>query len=100
MNRPSEKALKVGEELLDHVAYGLTRNDTIKELAEMVDESNADLLAAINALLADAQRNGGVPAAFHVANLRSVLAGYDPLPPLPDSQGELSGLGPAQPRLL
>jgi len=101
MKRPSEKALSLAEELFDHVAYGLTRRDAIQELAEMVDESNGDLLEVAHAVLEDAQRNGGVPAAFHVAQLRRVFLDYEPIPWPPDAQGEFAGIGaPDQPRLL
>ena len=101
MKRPSDKALILGEELFDHVSYGLTRNDAIRELAEMVDESNGDLLEAISAVLQDAQRNSGLPAAFYISRLQQVFADYEPIPWPPDSQDELAGMGaPAQPRLL
>ena len=101
MQRPSEKALRLGEEIFDYVAHGLTRSDAIQELAEMVDESNRDLLQAVSAVLQDAQRNGRLPAAFLVAHLRQVFADYEPIPRLSDAQGELTGLvPPAQPRLL
>ena len=100
MRRLSRKAQKLGEELLDYIAYGLTRNDAVKELAEMVDESNSDLLEAVSAVLQDAQRNGGVPAAFHVAHLQRVFWDYEPIPRSSDLQNELVGVGtPAQPRL-
>jgi len=101
MKRPSEKALSLGEEIFDYVSYGLTRSDAIQELAEMADESNGDLLEAVSAVLRDAQLNGGVPTAFHVAHLQRVFPNYEPIPWPPDSQGELAGIGtPAQPRLL
>ena len=101
MKRPSEKALSLGEEIFDYVAYGLSRSDAIQELAEMVDESNAELLEAVNTVLQDAQCNGGVPAAFHVAHLQRVFPSYEPILWPPDSQGELIGIGAtAQPRLL
>lgn len=101
MNRSSEKALILGEEIFDYVAYGLTRSDAIQELAEMVDESNGELLEAVSAVLQDAQRHEGVPTAFHVAHLQRVFSDYEPSPWPPDSQGELTGIGAtAQPRLL
>jgi hypothetical protein len=100
MKRPSEKALSLGERIFDHVAYGLTRSDAIQELAEMADESNGELLEAVSAVLEDARRNGGVPAAFHVAHLQRVFSYYEPIPWPPDAQGELAGIGTsAQPRL-
>ncbi len=101
MQRLSKKALRIGEELLDYVSYGLTRNDAIKELAEMVDESNRDLVEAVSAVLRDAQRNGGVPATFQVAHLQRVFADYEPTHRASDLQRELAGLNvPAQEHLL
>ena len=101
MKQPSEKALSLAEEIFDHVTYGMTRSDVLQELAEMVDESNGNLLESVSAVLEDARRNGGVPAAFHLAQLRRVFSDYEPTPWPPDSQGELTGIGaPAQPRLL
>lgn len=101
MKQPSEKALSLAEEIFDHVAYGLTRRGAIHELAEMVDESNGDLLEAVSAVLQDAHCNGGLPAAFHLSRLQQVFSDYEPIPWPPDSQAELAGIGtPAQPRLL
>ncbi len=94
MNRPSEKALRLGEELFDHVPYGLTQVNAIQELAEMVDESNRELLEAVHAVLHEAQRNNGVPAAFHVAHLRRVFSDYEPITWSSDAQGELVGFTP------
>lgn len=93
MNRPSEKALRLGEELFDYVPYGLTRFNAVQELAEMVDEANQDLLEVVRAVLQDAQRNSGVPAAFHVAHLQRVFAEYDPVVWSSEAQGELTGIG-------
>jgi hypothetical protein len=95
MNRPSEKALRLGEELFDYVPHGLTRFNAVHELAEMVDEANRDLLDAVRAVLQDAQRNGGVPAASYIANLRRVFFEYEPITWPSDSQGERAGIGPA-----
>jgi hypothetical protein len=101
MRQPSEKSLSLGEELFQYVSYGLTRSDAIRELAEMVDESNGSLLEVVSELLQDAQRNHGVPAAFYVARLQRIFLEYQPVPWPPDSQGELAGIGAtAQPRLL
>ena len=94
MNRPSENALKLGEELFDYVPYGLTRVNAIQELAELADESNRELLEAVRAVLLDAQRNSGTPAAFHVAHLRRVFSDYEPIAWPLDSQGELVGFAP------
>lgn len=93
MNRPSEKALTLGEELFDYVPYGLTRFNAVQELAEMVDEANQDLLEAVRAVLLDAQRAGGLPAAFHVTHLQRVFAEYEPVIWSFEAQGELAGIG-------
>jgi hypothetical protein len=93
MNRPSEKALRLGEELFEYVPYGLTRSNAIQELAEMADEANQDLREAVRAVLQDAQRNGGVPTAFHVAHLQRVFSDYEPLGWSSVAQGELAGIG-------
>jgi len=93
MKRPSEKALKLGEELFDYVAYGLQHTDAMHELAELVDESNRDLLAAVRAVLHDAQRHAGVPAAYHVAHLERVMSDYEPITSSSATQRELTGMG-------
>jgi hypothetical protein len=93
MNRTSEKALRLGEELFDYVPYGLTRANAVQELAEMADEANQDLLEAVRAVLEDAQRHGGVPAASYVAHLQRVFSDYDPIVWPSDSQGKLTGIG-------
>lgn len=97
MNRPSEKALRLGEELFAYVPYGLTPGNAIQELAEMVDESNCALLEAVRVVLEDAELNGGVPAAFSVTQLQRAFADYEPLVWPSSAQGELAGIGaPAQ----
>jgi hypothetical protein len=93
MNRPSALTLRLGELLFDYVPYGLTQVSAIQELAEMVDKANRALLAAISAVLQDAQRNGGVPTAFSVAQLRQGFADYEPIVWSSDFPGELAGIG-------
>lgn len=100
MKRPSEKALRLGEELFAYVPYGLTPVNAIQEMAEMVDESNRALLEAVRAVLEDAERNGDGPAAISVAQLREVFADYEPIVWSSSAQGELAGLGPPAQRLL
>ena len=99
MKRPSEQALRLGEELFDYVPYGLTRFNAVQELAEMADEANQDLREAVRAVLQDAQRNGGVPAAFHVAHLERVFSDYEPIAWSSSAQGELAGIGRPAPAL-
>ncbi len=100
MQRPSKKAILLGEELCDYVTYGLTRNNVIEELAEMSDESNREILEAVRSVLQDAQRNGGFTN-VHIAHLQRVFLDYEPFPRLSDSQGELAGMdAPTHPRLL
>jgi hypothetical protein len=93
MNRPSEKALRLGEELFDYVSYGLTRFSAVQELAEIADEANHDLREAVRAVLHDAQRNGGVPTALQVAHLQRVFSEYDPIVWSAEAQGERTGIG-------
>ncbi len=61
MRQPSKKALIVAEEILDHVNYGLTRPDIIREWAEVIDENNLSLLEAANDLIDSAETNNGIP---------------------------------------
>ena len=79
MKRPSERALDLAEEILDHVRYGLTRADALYELAEMIDENNHELLCAAGSALRDAERNGGLPGADALTQLRVALRDYQPL---------------------
>lgn len=92
MKRPSEKALQLGEELFNYVPYGLTRANAILEMAEAADESNRGLVDAVRAMLQDAQRHGGVPAAFHLAHLQRVFSDYEPIAWPSAAQGELAGM--------
>ena len=80
MKRPSERALELADEILDHVRYGLTRADALHELADMIDESNGELLRAARAVAGDITRNGRPPDREAVARLREVLHDYQPWP--------------------
>ena len=80
MRQPSKKSLVVAEEILDHVNYGLTRSDVIREWAEIIDENNLGLLEAINDLLDNAEMNNGTPDARYLRKLRAVLADHHSLP--------------------
>ena len=80
MRQPSKKALVVAEEILDHVNYGLTRPDIIREWAEVIDENNLNLLEAVNDLIDSADTNNGVPDQRYIRKLRAVLAEYQPRP--------------------
>jgi hypothetical protein len=80
MKRPSERALDLADEILDHVRHGLTRADALYELAIMVDETNAELLQAARAVVETAGRNGSAPDAEAMARLREVLREYQPWP--------------------
>jgi hypothetical protein len=79
MKRPSEYALGLAEEMLDHVRYGLTRADALYELAAAIDEHNDELLSAIGAALRDAERHGGVAGPETVSQLRDAAREYQPL---------------------
>lgn len=80
MRQPSKKSLVVAEEILDHVNYGLTRSDVIREWAEIIDENNLSLLEAINDLLDNAEMNNGTPDARYLRKLRAVLADHHSQP--------------------
>ena len=80
MRQPSKKSLIVAEEILDHVNYGLTRSDVIREWAEVIDENNLDLLEAINDLLDNAEMNHGTPDARYLRKLRALLADHQSQP--------------------
>ncbi len=93
MNRPSEKALRLGEELFDYVPNGLTRFKAVQELAEMADEANQDLREAVRAVLQDARRNGGGAHGCSRRPLAAGLSDYEPLGWSSEAQGELAGIG-------
>ena len=80
MRQPSKKSLAVAEELLDHVNYGLTRPDIIREWAEVVDEHRRPLLEALCDLVDSADMNAGVPDPRYVRRLRALLEDYRPQP--------------------
>jgi hypothetical protein len=78
MREPSKKSLAVAEELLDHVNYGLTRPDIIREWAEVMDEHRRPLLEALCDLMDSADMNAGVPDPRYVQRLRALIADYRP----------------------
>jgi hypothetical protein len=80
MRQPSNNSLNVAEELLDHVNYGLTRLDIIREWAEVMDEHNRPLMEAAADLLDSADMNNGVPDPRYLQRLRVLLADYRPQP--------------------
>ncbi len=80
MRQPSKKSLAVAEELLDHVNYGLTRPDIIREWAEVMDEHRRPLLEALCDLMDSAEMNAGVPDPRYVQRLRALIADYRPQP--------------------
>src|SRR5881397_1082059 len=73
MRQPSKKSLVAAEEILDHVNYGLTRPDIIREWAEVIDENNLPLLEAANDLIDSADTNNGIADARYVQKLRAAL---------------------------
>jgi hypothetical protein len=83
MRQPSKISLAVAEELLDHVNYGLTRPDIIREWAEVMDEHRRPLVEALCDLVDSADMNSGVPDARYVQRLRALLADYQPRPDQP-----------------
>jgi hypothetical protein len=89
MNRPSEKALSIAEDLLDYVHPGMSRVAAAQEIATFIDEMNADLIGTVNALLEEAERSGPGPHAVLLAHLREVVADYRPWQRDSDGQHEL-----------
>jgi hypothetical protein len=88
MTRPSEKALSLAEDILDSTTRGLTREDAINELAEMIDEMNGDLLEAAAASVECAALTCHVPSAPCLAQLKRVVTGYQPMRLGSDGQTE------------
>lgn len=78
MRQPSKKSLAVAEEILDHVNYGLSRPDIVREWAEVIDENNLTLLEAVSDLIDSAETNHGVPDARYVHKLQMILSEYQP----------------------
>jgi len=91
MNRPSEKALSIAEDLLDYVHPGMTRAAALHEVASMVDDTNSELLEAVNALVAEVEQSGQGSHTVLLNHLRHVLVDYQPWEAEPDSQHELFG---------
>lgn len=81
--------MALAEEVLDHVRYGLTRADALQELAGMIDEHNADLLQAANAVINDAARHHGLVDAHYLSQLKQALADHQPIPAEPAAQCDL-----------
>ena len=98
MRQPSNNSLNVAEELLDHVNYGLTRLDIIREWAEVIDEENRPLMEAAADLLDSADMNNGLPDPRYLQRLRVLLTDYRPQSeqPLRRSQSDV----PPQPKSL
>lgn len=87
MRQPSRKSLELAEEILEHVNYGLSRGDIVREWAEVIDEKNLPLLEAASDLIDSAETNEGAPEGRYVRKLQEVLAEYqaqsEPAPRLP-----------------
>ena len=92
MRQPSKISLNVAEELLDHVNYGLTRPDIIREWAEVMDEHRRPLLEALSDLIDSADMNDGVPDQRYVQRLRALLADFQPQPEQLPSRGQAKRL--------
>jgi len=78
MSRPSEKALGIAEELLDYVHPGMNRAAAIEEIATIVDDMNADLLAVVTALVAESRKTSSGQHAVLINYLREISANYKP----------------------
>lgn len=93
MIRPSERAINIAEELLDYVHPGMPRAAALNEVAEMVDEMNAELLTAVNALLAEVEQTGPDSHAAQLNRIRHLMTGYQPWRVEPATQHELFAAG-------
>jgi hypothetical protein len=71
-------SLAMAGEILDHVNYGLSRPDIIREWAEVIDEHGVPLLEAVCDLIDSADTNQGVPDTRYIEKLRAILAEYQP----------------------
>jgi hypothetical protein len=80
MRQPSEHSQKLAEEILDHVNYGLSESDKIREWAEVIDEHNRPLLEALSDLIDSADINRGIPDQRYIQKLRALLEQYQPRP--------------------
>jgi len=89
MKLPSSKAADLAEAVMDHVGHHLTRADSLRELAEMIDENNCELVEAAAELLADSDRRRGLPAPHCLSRLRQALLDYRPLRLGADDQTDL-----------
>jgi len=67
----------------------MTRAAALHEVAQMVDEMNAELLAATSALLDEIERTNPESHAVLTAHLQHLLADYTPWRAEPDRQHEL-----------
>ncbi len=87
MNRPSDKALALAEELIDYAHPHMGRSAATSEMAGMVDACNADLLAAVRQLVQESARFGPAACGAAIQALERVAADYEPSPG-PDGQHE------------
>jgi hypothetical protein len=89
MSRPSEKAASIAEELVDYVHPGMNRAAAIREIAAMIDATNAELLEVVSAILNEAKTNGPGPHAVLLNHLREISVNYRPLQSDLDDQHQL-----------
>jgi len=89
MIRPSEKSLGIAEELVDYVHPGMSRAAAIQEVAQMLDETNSELVEAVNALVNDASASDPRSQAILLEHLKGVLAQYQPWRVKSERQHEL-----------
>lgn len=76
MNKPSEKALSIAEDLLDYAHPGMPRGAAVHEIAGIMDEMNEELLDAVSTLLSAADRSGPGRHALLLNQLRQVMLTY------------------------
>lgn len=78
-SKPSGTALRVAEELIDHISYGLTRREQIREIGCIVDEAYSDLVRCAAQVVEQAERGGSRSEA--IAELRGALNAHLPEQP-------------------
>jgi len=61
----------------------------IHEMAEIIDESNRDLVEAVSALLLDAERHDDKPASWYLNRVKRAFLGHEPTHESLNGQSEL-----------
>lgn len=89
MKEPSDKAFVLAESFLEYSGRGLTRSDMLRELAELVDENNTELLEAIHEMLYQVEHGTANIRPDCLSRLHRTLTEYLPVRTGQDAQGDL-----------